>query len=408
MDMIGQSSSRQFLALLLFSSSVLIASAAPPDHWVGTWAAAPVSANNLDARFGGADTTYREIVHVSLGGSRVRIIFTNEFGTDSLTIGAAQAALSIGKDAITPSASVALAFGGKPSIAIPSGALAVSDPIDLKLPAFADLAVSIFVPAQAMQHVSIHNLANQTSHTAAGNFVTAAKLDAPNEIYSWPFLKGVDVFAEAKSAAVVAFGDSITDGAHSTRDANARWPDILAHRLQANKKTNTISVLNEGIGGNRVLHDNAGPSALARFDRDVIAQSGVKYLILLESINDISRAYPPARPTDVVTAEELIQGIAQMAERAHARGIKVYGATLTPYVGATYSSPAGEAVREAVNHWISTTNELDGVVDFNKATQDPANPTSFSVAAGSSDHLHPRDSGYKLMGDVIDLEIFEN
>jgi lysophospholipase L1-like esterase len=407
MDMIGQSRSRQFLALLLFSSSVLIASAAPPDHWVGTWAAAPVSANNPDARFGAADTTYREIVHVSLGGSRVRIIFTNEFGSDSLTIGAAQAALSAGRDSINPSAAVALEFGGNPSVVIPAGALAVSDPIDLTLPAFADLAVSFFVPAQPMQHVSIHNFANQTSYTAVGNFVRAAKLDAPKEIYSWPFLKGVDVFAEAKSAAIVAFGDSITDGAHSTRDANARWPDVLAHRLQANKKTNTISILNEGIGGNRVLHDNAGPSALARFDRDVIAQSGVKYLIILESINDISRAYPPVKPTDLVTAEDLIQGMAQMAERAHAHGIKVYGATLTPYVGATYSSPAGEAVREAINHWIRTTNELDGVIDFDKATQDPVNPTSFSAAAGSPDHLHPGDSGYKLMGDAIDLKLFE-
>ena len=303
-----------------------------------------------------------------------------------------------------------MTFGGKPSIVIPAGALAVSDPVNLALPPFADLAVSFFVPAQPMRRASIHNFADQTSYTVADNAVTAAKLDAPQEIYSWPFLKGVDVLASAKSAAVVAFGDSITDGAHSTRDANARWSDVLAHRLQADKKTAELSVLNEGIGGNRILHDNAGPSALARFDRDVIAQSGVKYLIILEGINDIGRAYNPNNPSDVVTADDLIQGIAQMAERAHAHGIKVYGATrtLTPYVGADLiPSPAGETVRETVNKWIRTSKQLDGFIDFEKVTQDPAKPTSFSPAAGSPDNLHPGDSGYKLMGDSIDLRYFE-
>ena len=397
----------QFFALLLVFASVLSASAAPPDHWVGTWAAAPLAANNTDGHYGAADTTFREIVHVSLGGSRIRIVFTNEFGTDSLTIGAAQVALSAGKDAINPSGAAALAFGGKPSIVVPPGALAVSDPVDLKLPAFADLAVSFFIPAQPIQQVSIHNFGDQTNYTVSGNAVTAAKLDAPTELYSWPFLKGVDVIADDKSAAIVAFGDSITDGAHSTRDANARWPDVLARRLQSDKKTAALSVLNEGIGGNRILHDVAGPSALARFDRDVIAQAGVKYLIILESINDIGHAYNPKTPNDVITADDLIQGISQMAERAHAHGIKVFGATLTPYVGANYSSPAGEAVREAVNQWIRTTSQLDGVVEFDKATQDPAKPTSFSPAAGSTDNLHPGDSGYKLMGDAIDLKLFE-
>ena len=181
--------------LLFVSASVPTATAAPPDHWVGTWAAAPVSANNSAAKFGAADTTYREIVHVSLGGSKVRIVFTNEFGTDTLTIGAAQAALSAGKDAITPSATVALAFGGKPSIVIPAGALAVSDPVNLALPPFSDLAVSFFVPAQPMQRVSIHNFADQTSYTVVGNAVTAAKLDGPEEIYSWPFLEEESIFS---------------------------------------------------------------------------------------------------------------------------------------------------------------------------------------------------------------------
>jgi lysophospholipase L1-like esterase len=405
--MISRNRSFQFLALLLVAASVLTASAAPLDHWVGTWAAAPVSANNSDARFGAADTTYREIVHVSLGGSRVRIILTNEFGTDSLTIGAAHIALSAGKGDVNLANASALTFGGKSSITIPPGALAVSDPVNLNLPPFADLAVSLFIPAQPLQRVSLHTFANQTSYAIAGNAVSTAKLDAPQEIYSWPFLKGVDVYASEKASSIVTFGDSITDGAHSTRDANSRWPDVLARRLQANKKTAGLSVLNEGIGGNRILHDNAGPNALARFDRDVIAQAGVKYVVILESINDIGHATAPVKAYDPVTADDLIQALVQMAERAHMYGIKVIGATITPYAGAAYASPAGEAMREAVNQWIRTSNQLDGVIDFDKVTRDPANPTAFSLIAGSTDHLHPGDSGYKLMGDSVDLKLFE-
>jgi lysophospholipase L1-like esterase len=339
--MISRNRSLQFLALLLVAASVLTASAASPNHWVGTWAAAPVSVNNSGAEFGAVDTTYREIVHVSLGGARVRIILTNEFGTDSLTIGAANVALSAGKDDVNLATASALTFGGKSSITIPPGALAISDPVDLKLPPFADLAVSLFVPAQPLQHVSIHTFADQTNYAVAGNAVGAARLDTPQEVYSWPFLKGVDVYADENVSSIVTFGDSITDGAHSTRDANVRWPDILARRLQADKKTADHSVLNEGIGGNRILHDNAGPNALARFDRDVISQAGVKYVVILESINDIGHATAPVKAYDPVTAEDLIQAFVQMTERAHTHGIKVIGATITPYTGAAYASPAG-------------------------------------------------------------------
>ena len=396
-------------ALLILCLTALTASpaaAASPDHWVGTWATAPMAVENSKAKYGTADTTYREIVHVSIGGSTVHIVVSNEFGLDPLTIGAAQVALSAGGDAIDPASANALTFSGHPSITIPPGALAVSDPVSLKLPAFANLAVSLFVPAQPIRQVSIHNSARQTNYIASGNVVGAKSLDTPETITSWPFLKGVDVKADDKSASVVAFGDSITDGALSTLDANARWPDVLARRLQANKKTAKLSVLNEGIGGNRVLRDKTGPSALARFDRDVLAQAGVKYLIILESINDIGHSESPTHPDDPVTADELIAGLSQLVTRAHTHGIKVFGATLTPYVGAGYSSPSGEAMREAVNQWIRTTSQLDGVIDFDKATRDPANPTTFSPAANSPDHLHPRDAGYKMMGDSIDLKLF--
>jgi len=374
---------------------------------VGTWAAAPVAQANPDAKIGSADTTFREIVHVSIGGPAVRIILTNELGRDSLTIGAADVALSAGGSEINPSAAGALTFNGRPSITIPPGALVVSDPVNLKLPPSSNLAVSIFVPAQTISQVTQHSFADQTSYTATGNVAGATTLSVPEEIESWPFLKGVEVKADEKTAAIVAFGDSITDGAHSTRNANARWPDVLSRRLLADKKTANLSVLNEGIGGNRVLHDGYGPSALARFDRDVLAQAGVKYLIILESINDIGHAQDPHRPYDVVSADDLIAGLSQLATRAHTHGIKVFGATLTPYVGAKYSSPAGETMRAAINEWIRTTNQLDGVIDFDKVTRDPANPTVFLPADDSGDNLHPGDAGYKAMGDSIDLKLFK-
>ena len=444
--------------LLLFALIALAATsyaAPPPDHWVGTWATAPFAANNgrpatapaastasatpaatatpaapaatpaapeqpaapnaaprpprpPQIVYGTADTTLREIVHVSIGGPQVRIIFTNEFGTDPLTIAAAHVAISQGGSAINLVSAAGLTFGGHTSVIIPPGALVVSDPAMVKVPAASDLAISLFLPAQTITHLSQHGSADQTSYTAPGNVVGAQALDSPTEIRSWPFVKGVDVKVPPQDAAIVAFGDSITDGAYAALNANARWPDELARRLLADKRTAGLGVLNEGIGGNRILHDNTGPSALARFDRDVIALSGVKYVIILEAINDIGHAYTTLRPYDVVSSDDLIAGYVQMAERAHTHGIKVYIATLTPYVGAGYASPAGEQVRQALNQWIRTTNQIDGFIDFDKATQDPANPAMYLPAFDHGDHLHPSDPGYKAMGDAIDLKLFQS
>jgi lysophospholipase L1-like esterase len=408
---------QQSLALLLLCLSAftpLSFAAAPSDHpdhpdhsdhWVGTWGASPLAMLNPDGKIIAPDTSLREIVRISLGGPQVRVIFSNELGLDPLTIGAVNIALSTGSSEI--GAATALTFGGSSSVTIPAGALMFSDPIALKLPAFADVAISLYLPEQPMRVVSLHQLALQTSYAATGNVIAQPKLEAAREIYTWPFVKGIDVKLGADAAAIVTIGDSITDGAKSTRDSNARWPDILARRLQQNKKTANLAVLNEGISGNRVLHDQAGPNALARFDRDVLSQAGVKYLIFLESINDIGHATTPLKRDDIVTSDELIAALGQMAERAHTHGIKVIGATLTPYQGAGYSSPEGEAMRQAINHWIRTTRQLDGVIDFEKATQDPANPSAFSTAADSGDHLHPADGGYKIMGDAIDLKLFE-
>ena len=395
------------LLLLLCTLPTPFATAA--DHWVGTWAASPMAAKNSTAKFGaeGTDgTTLREIVHISLGGSSVRAIFTNEFGLDPLTIGAAQIALSTEASSISPASSLPLTFNSKPSITIPPGALVVSDPVALKVAPGSNLAVSLFLPDQPVNQLTFHPFADQTNYLVPGNVISAPSLENPTPFYTWDFLKGIDVAADEKSASIVTFGDSITDGAHSTRDANARWPDVLARRLQADKKTANLGVLNEGIGGNRVLHDTTGPSALARFDRDVLAQSGVKYLVIMESINDIGHATDPAKPYDIVTADELITGLSQLASRAHTHGIKVYGATLTPFVGAKYQSPAGEEMRQTVNQWIRTTNQLDGVIDFDKVTADPTHPGMFLPLDDSGDHLHPGDAGYKAMGESIDLKLF--
>ncbi len=380
----------------------------PPDRWVGTWAAAPVGVANKDG-LGSADVTLREIIHVSRGGPLLRVLLTNEFGTEPLRIGAVHVALAdkAGGSAISLVSANAMTFGGKSSITIPAGAMAVSDPAALTLPAFADVAVSLFVPAQTIHQVSVHTFADQTSYMGVGNEVGRVALTSPKPIDSWPFVKGLDVKVPPTGGAVVCFGDSITDGALSTKDANSRWPDLLARRLQGNKATRELGVLNEGIGGNRVLHDGFGPSALARFDRDVMAQAGVRYLVIMEGINDIGVGYGPKNPHDVVSADDLIQGMAQMAERAHTHGIKVFGATLTPYVPAGYSSEQGEAVREAVNEWIRTTKQMDGFIDFDKATRDPANPKTFAGFADSGDHLHPKDAGYKAMAEAIDLKLFE-
>ena len=409
--------SRRFSLLLLpllaigFLNLAIAAAAASSGHWVGTWAASPYAPPNRtdpsgNTQFGSTDTTIREIVHISLGGSAARIILSNEFGLDPLTIGAAQIALSSSTSEIDSTSANALTFGGRPTITIPPGAMAVSDPVNLKLAPFADVAVSLFLPTQPIQQISQHGFADQTNYVAEGNVVGAKALESPKEIYSWLFLKGIDVEASDKAASIVTFGDSITDGAHSTRNANARWPDILARRLQANKKTAELGILNEGIGGNRILHDNTGPSALARFDRDVLAQAGVKYLVIMESINDIGHATDPAKPYDVVTAEDLIAGLSQLATRAHTHGIKVIGATLTPFVGAKYQSPAGEEMRQTINQWIRTTNQLDGVIDFDKVTTDLTHPGMFLPLDDSGDHLHPGDAGYKAMGESIDLNLF--
>ncbi|HTV82790.1 MAG TPA: SGNH/GDSL hydrolase family protein [Acidobacteriaceae bacterium] len=393
---------------------------AAPAPWVGAWAAAPYDGDPWHTTPTLVDSTLREIVHTSLAGKALRVRFTNEFGTEPLRIDAATIAVSTGdptgpepgensaETAIDPASLHTLSFGGQPSIVIPPGAIALSDPVDLPTPAFANLAISLYLPLQQISNISFHGSAQQDNFIETGNHVDAPRLDAPMKIASWYFLSGVDVEPVAPhAAAVVAFGDSITDGAWVTENSNHRWPDDLAIRLHDNPATADLSVLNEGIGGNCVLIYCVGPNALARFDRDVLSQAGVEYVIVLESINDIGTLHDPNRPDYNLTAQALEQGLSQLVARAHEHGIRVFGATLTPFRGAVYYTERGEQLRETVNSWIRTSGVFDGVIDFDKATRNPDAPLTYLPAYDSGDHLHPGDAGYAAMASAIPLSLFQ-
>jgi len=376
--------------------------------WVGTWASAPMLALVTTPPTSPElnDATLRQIVHVSIGGASIRVRFSNTFGATPLEISSAHVAVSAGPGAIRPDSDKALTFSGQPSVSIPAGAPMFSDPLAFNLAAQSDLAITIHI-ATAPDAVTTHPGSRATSYLQSGDAVSAADLSSATKVEHWYFLDDVDVQSSAAAGAVVTFGDSITDGAHSTENANTRWPDDLARRLAANKKTAGIGVLNEGIGGNRLLHDMTGPNALARFDRDVLSQSGVRWLIILEGINDLgAHGRTPLRDEKIPTAQELIAAYQQMILRAHTHRIRVFGATILPYQGAGYFSSVGEADRQTINQWIRTSGAFDAVIDLDAATRDPQKPTQLAPTADSGDHLHPGDVGYKAMADAIDLKLF--
>ncbi len=390
------------------------------EHWVATWATAhraapPVVSPTVgqpftaaqQAQLGFNNQTIRMIAPVSIGGRRVRVQFSNAYGTTPLKLGAVHVALRAKDSAIAAGSDRALTFSGQPSFTIPPGASALSDPVDLDVPPLGELAVSVYVPA-ASGPPTIHTGGLHTTYISKSGDATAqSSIEDGITTQSWYWLSSIEVLAPAEADAIVAFGDSITDGARSTPDADRSWPSRLARRLAANRDTAHIAILNQGIGGNRILRDNTGVNALARFDEDVLSPAGVKWLIVLEGINDIGQgARANALPENAVTAAELIAADRQMIDRAHLRGIKVMGATLTPYGGAGYSSEKGEEMREAVNTWIRTGGAFDAVVDFEAATRDPNNPKQFRREFDSGDHLHPSDAGYQAMADAIDLAVF--
>lgn len=396
------------VGVLFVSGGMALAQVPKTPRWVGTWATSPMPVENGASRHAFCGITLREIAHISVGGTQIRVRFTNEFGVDPLTITDAHVALSAGGSSIPQASDHALTFGGAATVRIPAGAVMISDPVDLTVPPLSDVAVSFYLPAQNMRGETFHDFADQTNYESEGDVAGSAELSQANALPSWYFLDGIDVQAATGSYSIVTLGDSITDGAYATLNGNDRWPDVLAARLHANPGTQHVAVLNEGIGGNRILNDGYGPSALARFDRDVLAQGGVRWMVVLEGINDIGRLHQLRDPDDAVTAKQLEQGLAQLAERAHEHGIKVIGATLTPYGGAGYYSDQGEQIREALNNWIRSSGTFDAVADFDKITRDPQNPNHFNPEYDSGDHLHPNNAGYRAMGSAIDLKLFDS
>jgi len=349
--------------------------------------------------------TLRQVVRTSIGGSRVRVVLSNAFGTAPIDIGAGNIALRDKESSVVTSSVKPLTVAGASKFTVLAGATLVTDPVDLAVPPVSDLVIDLYVPNDlgiSPSPVTTHNGASQTNFVSeTGNHSGVINLPVNARSGAWFMIARVEVMAPSGTAAVVTFGDSITDGARSTADTNNRWPDQLARRL-ATRKGSGVAVLNAGISGNRVLGDGAGVSALARFDRDVLMQTGVTHVVVMEGINDIGIA----RSNPTPSADDLIAGHKQLIDRAHARGLKIYGATLTPYEGAAYYSPEGEAKRQALNNWIRTSKAYDGVIDFDMITRDPAAPTKFLPAYDSGDHLHPGDAGYKAMGDAVDLALF--
>lgn len=382
-----------------------------PGHWVGTWSASVQGQINFAGRVSPAEgyenQTVRMIVHTTIGGQRARVWLSNTFGATPLVVGAVHIALRSSGAAIVPASDRPVTFSGRSSFTIPPGAEMLSDPVDINVPQLGDLAISIFVPNKT-DPPTWHSTGLHTTYISApGDFTASANIPDATKRTSWYWLAGVDVLAPNSTAAVVTFGDSITDGARSTVDADRNWPSELAQRLLAERgKHPDLAVLNAGISGNRIVHDMIGSNALARFGRDVVAQAGVEDVIVLEGINDIGFSNIPGQSDQAVATDDIIAGYRQLIERAHARDIRIFGGTLTPFEGATYFSQEAEAKREAVNKWIREGGAFDGVIDFDAAVRDPEHPTKLLPAFDSGDHLHPSDAGYKAMGDAVDLNLF--
>lgn len=411
------------LVCLVLFRSVPLAQGPGADHFVGMWATAPVArvtppaGQAPPAGRGGAaplnfnNQTLRQIVHGSIGGDRVRVVFSNVFGTVPLAIGAAHVGLRDKDAALVPGSGRALTFSGASTATIPAGAVLFSDPVNLAVQPLADLAIDLYLPgdlAASASPLTVHNGSRQTNYVSpAGNHAGAPDMPVQTTTASWFFLSRVEVRAPQGTSAFVMFGDSITDGYNSTPNANNRWPDLFARRLKNSSGQVDAGVLNLGIDGNRVMVDGSGVSALARFDRDVIAQTGVTHVVLLEGINDFGMAGQGPRPG----AADLIAGHSQLIARARARGLRIYGATLLPYEGTTfpgYWSPEGESARQKLNEWIRTSNAYDGVIDFDAVVRNPAQPTRILPQYDSGDHLHPNDAGYQAMANAVDLTLFRN
>ena len=376
-------------------------------HWVGTWTTAPAPAEG--AVF--SNQTLRMSARVSLGGDRLRVRLSNAYGSRPFFVGGAYMGLCDKGPGVVPGSNKRLNFGGAPSATIAAGAFVVSDPVAFDLPPLADIAVSVYLPGDLPADFGITGrYARQTNYISPpGDFAGSEVMPVGSITGDWFFVSGVDVSGSRDAGGVVALGDSLTDANISTLDAHCRWPDQLARRLHERHGGRPMGVMNQGLGGNRILHDIRGDSGLRRFDRDVIAQPGVTHVIVMLGTNDLRNRW--AKPEEEVTADQMIAGLKQLAIRAQTTGIKIFGGTLLPFENETFLpgawNPERERTRQAVNEWIRESGAFDAVIDFDRALRDPEHPTSMLPIYDCGDHLHPSDLGYNKMGDAIDLSLFE-
>jgi len=375
--------------------------------WVGTWATAPqlVEPRNMPPAPGLANNTLRQVICVSIGGKQLRFRFSNEFSKSPVTMKTVHIAVSKGGSKIEASTSKELTFNGQPEVMMEPGKTVVSDPISFELRPRTQVAVTIAF-GKTSPDVTGHPGSRTTSYLLAGDhsspeadFSKAAQTD------HWYVINGIDVMAPKQAAAIAILGNSITDGRGSGTNKQDRWPDELALRLLKNKQTQNIGVLNMGIGGNCVLHGGLGPTGLSRFQRDILNQQGVRWLIILEGVNDIGGT-PDKEAADKV-AQGLIAAYEKMIDEAHAQGIKVYGGTITPIKKSFYYKDYRETARQTVNKWIRTSGHFDAVIDFDKAMRNPKDTLSLRPEAQSGDYLHPNELGYRMMAGTIDLSLFK-
>jgi lysophospholipase L1-like esterase len=406
-------SRRSFMKASTMAAGVALAPsalryAAAAETWNATWGAAPAGPAPVSSYMSFSNQTLRLIAHASIGGSRARVRLSNELGRTSVQVGAVWLGISSSGASLVAGSNRQLRFGGSAGTSLAAGAALLSDPVDLSIPAQANLALSLYLPG-SVQAATVHDAAYQTSYVSgAGNYAANAALSAQRTLYSWPFLTEIDIGSTRAGATLIALGDSQTDGSLSTNNGNRRWPDYLARRLQTETGSGAlpVGVVNRGIAGNRLLGDAdntplAGKDAIERFDRDVLATSGARFLVILIGINDILFSSSP----DASLANQITNGYLQLVARARIRGIRVLGATLLPFEGYTWYSAARENVRQRVNSWIRTAGAFDAVLDFDAAVRDPNRPTRLLPARNGGDHLHPNDAGYEAMARAVPLSL---
>lgn len=389
-------------------------------HWIGSWGASPLPPREtaigpFPATPAFSNQTIRQTIRLSAGGDRLRLRLTNEYGSGPLEIGAATIARIDPEGEIRLETVHAVTFGGHPSATIPAGAPLLSDPVDLSVDDLETLSIALYLP-QDTGPCTCHPWALQPAYVSRQGDFTATDFGAKQTIDSRAFLSGVEVYPREPARAIIMLGDSITDGFGSTPGTNRRWPDRLAESLAGRDDALSCGVVNAGITGNRILSDGAGESALARFDRDVLAVSGVTHVIVFEGVNDLGLRFWAAEgpwakimaslPRGAVTAETMIAGYRQLISRAHAKGLRIYGATITPYKGAYYFSSEGEAVRQQINAWIRESGEFDAVLDFDAVLRDSSQPAAIADGLHRGDFLHLSDAGYRRIADSIDLDLF--